>query len=72
MIDRMKKFKKIFEVASCEALTPDSVLLKATPVDGEMPEILGGQFVNILVPQVPFCVALFQYVMSNMASYGCL
>ena len=53
MIDRMKKFKKIFEVASCEALTPDSVLLKATPVDGEMPEILGGQFVNILVPQAP-------------------
>lgn len=49
----MKKYKKIFEVVENERLTPDSVLLKLSPADGVMPEMEGGQFVNILVPQAP-------------------
>lgn len=49
----MKKYKKIFKVVENVRLTPDSVLLKLSPADGEMPLMLGGQFVNILVPQAP-------------------
>lgn len=49
----MKKYKKLFEVKSNELVTPDSVLLKVVPLDGILPEIEGGQFVNILTPQAP-------------------
>lgn len=49
----MKKYKKNFKVVESVRLTPDSVLLKLSPEDGEMPRVLGGQFVNILVPQAP-------------------
>lgn len=49
----MKKFQKIFEIRESRRVTPDSILIKLAAVDGIMPEMLPGQFVNILTPQAP-------------------
>ncbi|MCM1319224.1 MAG: dihydroorotate dehydrogenase electron transfer subunit [Muribaculaceae bacterium] len=49
----MKKYQKIFVIQESRRVTPDSVLIKLSAEDGEMPEMAPGQFVNILVPQAP-------------------
>ncbi|MCM1005999.1 MAG: dihydroorotate dehydrogenase electron transfer subunit [Prevotella sp.] len=49
----MKKYQKNFIIKENRQVTPDSVLMKLAPADGDMPEMEPGQFVNILVPQAP-------------------
>lgn len=49
----MKKYKMNMRIEERFVPSAGSVLLKMSPVEGSMPEIAGGQFVNILVPDAP-------------------
>lgn len=47
------KEKSLFRIEEARKLPLGNVLLKLSPCSGRMPEIEGGQFVNILVPDTP-------------------
>lgn len=47
------KEKKIFEIQSTYDLPGGCALLKVAPLDGALPDMRPGQFVNILVPDTP-------------------
>lgn len=46
----MKKYQLIFDVEANHTLSPSTNLLRLRPTSGELPEMLPGQFVNVLPP----------------------
>lgn len=45
----MKKYQKDFRVVGVDKLSQKHVLLRLTPMDGQMPEVVAGQFVELRV-----------------------